>query len=277
MNSSRNPGRKRSFMTVTEKHILEIYKKIQKKRPVIHCITNMVTVNDCANILLACGASPTMAHHPAEVVEITRGSDALVCNLGATESFDAIRAAGAAASSLSHPVILDPVGVSGSTFRRKFCEELIRDIHPTCIRGNYSEIRSLMEGVNTAVGVDAKDGRPDERALKEFALKTGAFIIASGAQDLLTDGQRVYRCDYGTPMLARITGSGCMSSAMLGAFLSVENTIKSALACCILIGMAGEDAQKKTEQNHGGTMTFRNYFIDEISLAVPTLCHQFLP
>lgn len=256
----------KKIMTDAEKHMLKLCGKIGEKRPVIHCITNVVTVNDCANILLAVGASPTMAHHPEEVEEITRGSAALVCNLGATENFDAMRLAGAEANRLGHPIVIDPVGVSGSSFRRKFCEELITEIHPTCIRGNYSEIRALMEHIHTAVGVDAKDGRPDEEAVKRFAAGIGAIVIASGPQDIVTDGQNVYLCDCGSPMLARITGSGCMSSVMLGAFLSAQNSLESAAACCTLIGKAGERAAEKTKQNQGGTMMFRNSFIDEISL-----------
>ena len=123
--------------------IAELHHEIKKTRPVIHCITNAVTVNDCANILLAAGASPTMAHHPLEVEEITEGAAALVCNLGAIADFEAMEKAGKKADEMGHAIVLDPVGISGSTYRRMKCQTLIKEIHPTCSRGNYSEIRAL--------------------------------------------------------------------------------------------------------------------------------------
>ena len=128
--------------------IVELHHEIKNKRPVIHCITNAVTVNDCANILLAAGASPTMAHHPLEVEEITEGAAALVCNLGAIADFEAMEKAGKKADEMGHAIVLDPVGISGSTYRRMQCQTLIKEIHPTCIRGNYSEIRALLKAVS---------------------------------------------------------------------------------------------------------------------------------
>ena len=101
-------------MSISEKYIAELYNKIQEERPIIHCITNAVTVNDCANILLAAGASPTMAHHPLEVEEITAGTKALVCNFGAIADYEAMEKAGRVADELGHAIVIDPVGVSGS-------------------------------------------------------------------------------------------------------------------------------------------------------------------
>ena len=144
-------------MSISEKYIAELYNKIQEERPIIHCITNAVTVNDCANILLAAGASPTMAHHPLEVEEITAGTKALVCNFGAIADYEAMEKAGRVADELGHAIVIDPVGVSGSSYRREKCQMLIENIHPTCIRGNYSEIRALMEHCSTATGVDSGD------------------------------------------------------------------------------------------------------------------------
>ena len=106
--------------------IVELHHQIKKKPPVIHCITNAVTVNDCANILLAAGASPTMAHHPQEAAEISAGCDALVCNFGAIADYEAMKSAVLMATKLRHPIVIDPVGVSGSTYRRTKCIELIK-------------------------------------------------------------------------------------------------------------------------------------------------------
>lgn len=253
-------------MEVTADYITELYNDIQKKCPIIHCITNIVTVNDCANILLAAGASPTMARHPLEVEEITAGTNVLVCNLGAIADYEAMEKAGRVAHELNHAIVVDPVGISGSTYRREKCKELIRQIHPTCIRGNYSEIRALIEDHNTVTGVDASDRSLDIEALKQYAREQMMIVVASGKEDIITDGVTTYVCENGDAKMARITGSGCMSSVMAGAFLGAESSVHSAVACCAFVGIAGEYAARKTDDCGGGTMTFRNYFIDEISL-----------
>ena len=115
-------------MKLTENNIVKLYQKIKQQRPIIHCITNAVTVNDCANILLAAGASPTMAHHPLEVEEITAGTQALICNFGAIADYEAMEKAGKVADSLDHAIVIDPVGVSGSSYRREKCQALIEEI-----------------------------------------------------------------------------------------------------------------------------------------------------
>jgi len=253
-------------MVVTADDITEIYENIQNTCPIIHCITNTVTVNDCANILLAAGASPTMAHHPMEVEEITAGTNALVCNMGAVSDYEAMEKAGRAAHGLGHAIVLDPVGISGSTYRRELCKRLIETVHPTCIRGNYSEIRALLEDHNTATGVDSGDRSLEIGAMQRYAGEHHLIVIASGERDIITDGTMTYVCRNGDAKMARITGSGCMSSVMLGAFLGVEASVRSAAACCAFVGIAGEYAARKTADCGGGTITFRNYFIDEISL-----------
>ena len=139
----------------------------------VQCITNIVTVNDCANALLAIGASPTMAHHPDEMEDFSRFCDALVCNMGATENLEAMMAAGLYAADLGHPVVIDPVGCAGSGFRREECLALIDAVKPACIRGNAAEIRALVKNCNTGRGVD------DFGGMKEFgkAEKSTFFSI----------------------------------------------------------------------------------------------------
>ena len=256
-------------MKLTENNIVKLYQKIKQQRPIIHCITNAVTVNDCANILLAAGASPTMAHHPLEVEEITAGTQALICNLGAIADYEAMEKAGKVADSLGHAIVIDPVGVSGSSYRREKCQALIEEIHPTCIRGNYSEIRALMEHRSTVSGVDSGDKSLNIEGMKQYAKECHVILIASGEKDIITDGAETYFCENGDAKMAQITGSGCMSSVMLGAFLGVEQSVQSAAACCAFVGIAGEIAAEKTDACGGGTMTFRNQFIDEISLMTP--------
>ena len=253
-------------------HVDKFYIEIKKQHPVIHCITNTVTVNDCANILLAIGASPVMAHHPLEVAEITEGTSALVCNMGAIADYEAMLAAGHRAKELGHPVIIDPVGVAGSSYRRTMCLSLIQSLRPTCIRGNYSELRALMQNRKTAAGVDAA---PEDAVttneqwisdLKTYARTEQMIVIASGETDIITDGMTVYLCHNGDPLMAKITGSGCMSSCLLGTFMGIEASLESAASCCAFMGIAGELAASRTHQWEGGTMTFRMKLIDAVSL-----------
>lgn len=260
-------------MKLTETEIAAIYEKIQKQHPIIHCITNAVTVNDCANILLAAGASPTMAHHPLEVSEITEGSRSLVCNFGATDDYEAMLTAGKRAGELGHAIVVDPVGVSGSSYRRKCLRSFLEQVHPACIRGNYSEIRALLDNRSTVTGVDASGEDQDvlhqaalEVEMKQYAEENQLILIASGKTDMITDGRETVFCENGDPVMAKITGSGCMSSALLGAFLGVELSVTGAAACCAFMGIAGELAAERTRMCGGGTMTFRDCLIDAVSL-----------
>ena len=270
--------------------------EILRRHPVVQCITNIVTVNDCANALLAVGASPTMAHHPEEMEEFAAVCDALVCNMGATESLEAMMAAGKAdTAGPSRPVVIDPVGCATSAFRRRKCLELIDAVHPACIRGNGAEIRALATDHRTARGVDDlflqektegpadKNGQsgaetPADQPPADFSLSeetvrcarqlsrmTGAIVIASGETDYVVCGDRVYSVRGGSAWMTRVTGTGCMLSVLLGAFLSVENSALSAAACCGMMNVCAERAQEHTAAEHGGTGTFRVHLIDELS------------
>lgn len=240
--------------------------RIKTLHPVIHCITNTVTMNDCANLALALGASPTMAHHEKEVEEIAAGADALVCNLGATECLGAMFLAGEKAHDLAHPIVLDPVGVAGSSYRRKKCMDLIRHIEPTCIRGNYSEMLALMEQHNMAAGVDAVDKSMDPQRLKQLAEELDCILVASGPTDWITDGKRIESCERGHAMMSYITGSGCMSTVAIAAFLTADLSVESVAASCAFMGKAGEIAADGTKKVHGGSMTFHDLFLDQVSL-----------
>lgn len=270
--------------------------EILRRHPVVQCITNIVTVNDCANALLAVGASPTMAHHPEEMEEFAAVCDALVCNMGATESLEAMMAAGKAdTAGPSRPVVIDPVGCATSAFRRRKCLELIDAVHPACIRGNGAEIRALATDHRTARGVDDlflqektespadKNGQSgaeisEDQPSSDFSLSeetvrcarqlsrmTGAIVIASGETDYVVCGDRVYSVRGGSAWMTRVTGTGCMLSVLLGAFLSVENSALSAAACCGMMNVCAERAQEHTAAEHGGTGTFRVHLIDELS------------
>ncbi len=249
--------------------MFEVAKKVRDVRPLVHCMTNHVTVNDCANIVLAAGASPTMAHHREEVEEVTQGCNSLVCNLGATDDYEAMLLAAQAATIVRHPIIIDPVGVGGSSFRRKQFVKLLEVAKPTCIRGNFSEIQALFWEQATVTGVDAGvdtlSMEEKDCLVRDFSSKIGCMVIASGATDMISDGNRCIHVSNGTPQMARITGSGCMSSALLGAYLAVENSLEAAAAACFAMGYCGELAEARTREQQGGTMTFRMLLTDEVS------------
>ena len=246
--------------------------KVEKSRPVVQCITNIVTVNDCANALLAIGGSPTMAHHPEEMADFAAVSDALVCNMGATESLEAMMAAGLASKNgnterTERPIVIDPVGCASSAFRRGKCLELIKAVQPSCIRGNAAEIRALATDHDTGRGVDDLEAETPHaaRSAMDLARKTGAIVVASGEIDYVTDGIRLYEVKGGTAWMSRVTGTGCMLSSLLGAFLALENSALSAAACCAMMNACAEKALEETVRRQGGTGTFHICLMDALS------------
>lgn len=239
------------------------------KGKLVHCITNFVTVNDCANALLAVGASPIMAHHIKEVEQIQKGADALVCNLGATDDYDAMKLAYKEAVRDKHVIVIDPVGVGASSFRRDFFYELLSIGKPDCVRGNYSEIIALAEGLNTSKGVDALINNDNIEgkvldACKALAHKTDSVVIASGVIDYLSEGDESISYKGGSALMSRVTGMGCMQSALLGAYLTKDALLQSAYICCKTFGEAGEKAEEITKIKNAGTMTFKNEFLDKL-------------
>ncbi len=259
--------------------------RVEQMRPVVQCITNIVTVNDCANALLAVGASPTMAHHPEEMADFAAFTDALVLNLGATESLEAMMGAGLLAREKGHPVVLDPVGCAGSAFRRERCLELIREVKPSCIRGNASEIRALLHHVNTGKGVDERVHGTSEKEresfadlheeVKELSKQTGAIVIASGETDLLAYQGWILEVHAGSAWMSKVTGCGCMLSALLGGFLAAECSLESAWACCTYMAKCGEEAERRMIERGGGSGTYHIALMDALSLGGGD--HRFLP
>jgi len=254
----------------------EMFENVQKNTPLIHCITNYVTVNDCANILLACGGSPIMSDDAAEVEEITSICNGLVINIGTLNqrTIASMLLAGKKSNELNHPVILDPVGVGASKLRNETAEKLLEEIKFQTIRGNISEIKMLALKNGTTKGVDADiaDVVTSETLdsvitfAKEFSRKTGAVIAITGAIDIVCDASKSYVIYNGHPMMSRITGSGCMLTAMMGAYLAANqgNPLEASAAAVCAMGICGELAYEKLEKTGAGNSTYRNYLIDEI-------------
>ena len=247
---------------------------LRRENPLIHCITNYVTANDCANLLLACGASPIMADDPREAGEITAACRGLDLNMGTLSAsrVEAMLAAGEKANELDHPVVLDPVGVGASSFRRETAKQLLRRIRFTAIRGNLSEILVLARGQGRCRGVDAGEGirRENLQQVAQFAMdfseKTGAVILITGETDIAACENRAYCLSNGNPMMARVTGTGCQLSALTAAFLAAnpQRPLEAAAAAAATMGVCGELAARRLS-HADGTMSYRSYMIDAAS------------
>lgn len=246
---------------------------VRKRKPLVQCITNFVTVNDCANILLASGGSPTMASHLLEVEEAVRNVQALVCNMGAIDQVDSMILAGKEANDLGKPVILDPVGAGGTQLRRDAVKRLLEEVHFTAIRGNASEIRYLAGQETTGSGVDVseldeinEENLPGAVVMADnLARKLGTVIAISGKIDVISDGQRSCVLRNGCATMARVTGSGCMLTALIGAFCGAwDDPFLASCAAMAAMGISGEIAEEKRLHNGTGNATFRNDLIDAL-------------
>lgn len=253
----------------------EMLENVRKTNPLIHNITNYVTVNDCANVLLACGGSPIMADDIAEAEEITSICGGLNLNIGTLNerTIPAMFLAGRRANQLGHPVVLDPVGAGASALRTKTAQDLIKEVQFTVIRGNISEIKALALGEGGARGVDAdvadrvtEENLPQAAAFaKAFAKKTGAVIAITGAIDIVADSETAYCIANGHPMMSSITGTGCQLSALTAAYVTANPTkpLEATAAAVCLMGICGEKAYERlTEQD--GNASYRGYIIDAI-------------
>lgn len=253
---------------------IKALRAVRDNEPLVQCITNFVTVNDCANIILASGASPSMAKDIREVAEAVRGVQALVCNLGAIEFIDSMIVGGKEANSLGKPVILDPVAAGGTSLRREAAERLLKEVRFTTIRGNASEIRFLAGQEVSGSGVDVskvdaitEDNLTDMvEVAKSLASKIGSVIAVSGVIDIITDGSRAVVLRNGCATMARVTGSGCMLTSLIGAFCGAmpEDSFSATVAAMAAMGVCGELAEEQRLKKGTGNATFRIDLIDAV-------------
>ena len=248
---------------------------LRKTMPLIHNITNYVTVNDVANILLACGGSPIMSDEVEDVEDITSICNGLNINIGTLHksSIEGMLRAGKKANDLHHPILLDPVGAGASKFRTETALKLMQELNLAVIRGNISEIKTLALGSGTTKGVDAdvSDAVTEENLeqaiefVKAFSKKTGTIIAVTGRIDLVTDGNRCYVIRNGRPEMGKITGTGCQLSGMMTAFITAnpDEMLEAAAAAVCAMGLAGEIGWSRM-QTGDGNATYRNRIIDAI-------------
>lgn len=248
---------------------------VRKSMPLVHNITNYVTVNDVANVLLACGGSPIMSDEPEEVAEITSLCGGLTINIGTlnTRTIEGMFLAGAKANELGKVALLDPVGAGASTLRTNTALKLMEKIQFDVIRGNVSEIKTLALGSGTTKGVDAdladavKEENLDEMVgfAKSFAEKTGAVIALTGAIDLVADKEKCYVIRNGHKEMSKITGTGCQLSGMTTAFVTANknNKTEAVAAAVCAMGIAGEIGYGNITRGDGNA-AYRNHIIDAI-------------
>ncbi len=226
----------------------ENLRRVRERRPLVHSITNFVVMNYTANALLACGASPVMAHAAEEVEEMVSLAGALVLNIGTLSPswIQAMRKAGKRANALHVPVILDPVGAGATRLRTDSARELMEAVSIQVIRGNASEILSLSEekSASRTKGVDSVHTvNQVAEMVGVLAKELETTLAVTGPIDLITDGERVCRVMNGHEMMSRITGGGCTATVMVGAFLAVcPDPLEAATTGLSYFGLAGERA-----------------------------------
>ena len=257
-------------MTDIIKTTAQLLTVLRNKKPLVHNITNYVTVNDCANITLAIGASPIMADDIGEAADITAISSALVLNIGTLNrrTLESMLAAGKKANLLGIPVIFDPVGAGASTLRNEATRTILTEIKVNVLRGNMSEI-SHIAGLNSSTkGVDASEediALGDGRAIAvAVSKKLGCVTAITGATDIITNGNRVAAVSNGHKMLSEVTGTGCMTTALIGSYCGAgKDGFMAAVAGITSMGLAGELAYEGAGAK--GTGSFHMAIIDAIS------------
>ena len=250
--------------TISQEVISTSIAAVRAKSPLVHNITNFVVMNNTANALLAIGASPVMAHWVSEVEDMVAIADALVINIGTLDEqwVESMIRAGVAAHNKGIPIIIDPVGAGATRARTTAALEIIKQCHPTIIRGNGSEIMALVDANIRSKGVDSSAQSGDAlSAAQRLATECGAVVVISGATDYITDGKEIFTVEGGSPIMTSVTGMGCTSTAIIGAFAAVVTSpIIAATAAMAVMSLAGERAAVHSAGN--GTMQVN--FLDEL-------------
>lgn len=242
---------------------------VRTRVPLVHCITNYVTVNDVANALLACGGSPIMADDMDEVATITSISNALVLNIGTLNrrTLASMVKAGQTANEKGIPVVLDPVGAGASPLRNEAVSTLLQQVHCTVIRGNLSEV-SFVAGLSVSTrGVDSSEADlvHDAAAVgRAVAQRYDCVAVITGAEDIITDGTRLARVQNGVAQMSRVTGTGCMLSGIMGAYVGANaDPFTAAVHAVASMGIAGELSQQAN--GAAGTGSLHIGIIDALS------------
>lgn len=257
---------------------------VKTKRPLVHNITNYVTVNDCANILLSANASPIMADDLAEVKEITSICNALVLNIGTLNerTIKAMMMAGERATELGNPIVLDPVGAGASQLRTDTAKTILSSMRVSVIRGNISEIKAIYLGGQSTQGVDASEVDTITETSLDEAVKMAmqmsetfkAVVAITGAIDIIADGKRAYVIRNGHEKMQFITGTGCMLTSLIGAYAAAnpDNLLEAVTTAVCLMGLSGECAWADCEKMNLGTGSMKTRLIDFVGTLTADSC-----
>lgn len=229
--------------------MFNLLSKVRDVNPLVLHYTNEVTINDCANITLALGASPLMSYSYEELEEIIPLASSVVINIGTMNSshIDLFLKAGKIANKFNKPVVLDPVGVFATKSRALLVEKLINEVKFDVIKGNVSEIKYIGGFDVNGKGVDSfeEDENIDD-VIKKVAKKLECVVVATGKVDVITDGEKVIKIDNGSLKLKSITGTGCMSASLIGSYLGVsENKLEAASMGILTMSLCGELSDKE--------------------------------
>lgn len=258
----------------------ETLNKIKEKNPLTICITNAVTINDCANGILAIGGSPAMAEDADEIEEFIEIADALVINIGkvSKDQIKGMKTAAKYATKTNTPIVIDPVGVGVTKLRNELILDLLKE-NITSIRGNLTEIKTianligLIDESNTLKGVDANEDdvinedtiSDNMEIVKKLAGELDAVIVASGEIDLISDGEIGIAIENGDEMMSKITGAGCVLTSIVGSSVGAADSLDGSVFATVAMGIAGEKARIKVEEEDLGTGSFRTFLIDYLS------------
>ena len=258
-----------------EQVLKTMLENVRAKTPLVHNITNYVTVNDVANVLLAAGGSPIMSDDADDVEDIMSICGGLNINIGTLNknTIPSMFLAGKKANELGHIVLLDPVGAGASRLRTDTANRLMQEVRFDAVRGNISEIKTLCTGSGSTKGVDADavdavtEANLDDgvQLVKTFAQRAGCIVAVTGAIDLVSDGERCWCIRNGRAEMSRITGTGCQLSALMTAFLvaNPDRKLDAAAAAVCMMGLAGEIGWANMQPGDGNS-TYRNRIIDAI-------------
>ena len=258
-------------------------KNVKENAPLTFCITNFVTVTDCANAALAIGASPIMSNGAEEGGEIVNIASALVINIGTLSKSqnELMRNSANQAKEIGKPIIFDPVGAGVSGLRNDMTKEIVENYPLALVRGNMSEIKAITQLINLDLnetkdaagkGVDvaesdiiSKDSLgANALIVKELAKELDTVVIASGPIDIISDGEKTFGLDNGDEMMPLITGSGCMLTTIIGSYVGANDALIGGITACTLMTVAGENAADYVRENNLGTGSFRTLLIDNL-------------
>lgn len=247
----------------------DIFARVREKRPLVHHITNYVTVNDCANITLCAGGAPVMADAPEEAAEMAAIASSLVLNIGTLNAaqIESMILAGRMANERGIPVILDPVGAGATRFRTDTVKRLLNELEVTVLKGNAGEI-GVIAGVEATVrGVDSQGMSGDPlMTARGLARTIGCTVAVSGATDIVTDGKQSLLVENGHPLMGSISGTGCMAASVIGVFCAgSEDPVTASAAALAALGLAGEGAAAVAH----GPLSFKVALFDELANLTP--------